>query len=117
MALHITGDDHADQVLSDDPFAGQPAGPDIVRFVSVLSKRPRSTPPTPMTLPSRRKWLLKILSSDNQFVLGLYRRHMKVISYLGTIDRLYGVPVTTRNWNTFIAVAKALNNVRLRDEG
>ncbi len=27
-------------LVSDDPFAGQPAGPDIVRFVSVLSKRP-----------------------------------------------------------------------------
>jgi hypothetical protein len=35
---------------------------------------------------------------------------MKVISYLGTLDRLFGVPVTTRNWNTIIAIAKVLGH-------
>jgi uncharacterized protein (DUF1697 family) len=39
----------------------------------------------------------------------MYRRHMKVIGYLGTLDRLFGVPVTTRNWNTFTAIAKVLD--------
>jgi hypothetical protein len=33
---------------------------------------------------------------------------MKVIGYLGTFDRLFGVPVTTRNWNTITAIAKVL---------
>lgn len=33
---------------------------------------------------------------------------MKVIGYLGTFDRLFGVPVTTRNWNTMTAIAKTL---------
>jgi hypothetical protein len=37
---------------------------------------------------------------------------MKVIGYLGAIDRLFGVPVTTRNWNTITAIAKALNEGR-----
>ncbi|MGZ7040758.1 MAG: hypothetical protein ACXVH7_03095, partial [Thermoanaerobaculia bacterium] len=80
------------------------------RFVSVLSKRPRSAPPTPMTFPSSGKWLLKILARDGRFVFGVYRRHMKVISYLGTLDRLFGVPVTTRNWNTMTAIASVLGN-------
>jgi hypothetical protein len=40
----------------------------------------------------------------------VYRRHMKVISYLGTFDRLFGVPVTTRNWNTIIAISRVLSN-------
>jgi hypothetical protein len=82
--------------------------PDIVRFVSVLSRLPRSEPPLPMKLPSGGKWLLKVLARDDRFVLGLYRRHMKVIGYLGTLDRLFGVPVTTRNWNTITAIAKLL---------
>jgi hypothetical protein len=30
------------------------------------------------------------------------------ISYLGAFDRLFGVPVTTRNWNTISAIAKVL---------
>jgi hypothetical protein len=33
---------------------------------------------------------------------------MKAIRYLGTLDRLFGVPVTTRNWNTITAVARVL---------
>jgi uncharacterized protein (DUF1697 family) len=40
----------------------------------------------------------------------VYRRHMKVISYLGTLDRLFGVPATTRNWNTITAIARVLGN-------
>jgi uncharacterized protein (DUF1697 family) len=61
-----------------------------------------------MSFPSSGKWLLKILARDNRFVFGVYRRHMKAIGYLGTLDRLFGVPVTTRNWNTITAIAKVL---------
>ena len=98
------------RLMSGDHFAGQPARPDIVRFVSVLSRRPRAAPPTPITFPSSGKWLLKILARDNRFVFGVYRRHMKVIGYLGTFDRLFGIPATTRNWNTIIAIARVLRN-------
>jgi uncharacterized protein (DUF1697 family) len=98
------------RLMSHRHFADQPARPDIVRFVSVLSKRPRSAPSTPRRFPSRGKWLLKILARDNRFVFGVYRRHMKVISYLGRLDRLFRVPVTTRNWNTITAIARVLGN-------
>jgi hypothetical protein len=40
----------------------------------------------------------------------MYRRHMKVIGFLGALDRLYGVPMTTRNWNTIAAIAKVLHS-------
>ena len=63
-----------------------------------------------MIFPSRGRWLLKILARQNRFILGMYRRHMKVIGYLGVLDRLYGVPVTTRNWNTMVAIAEVLQN-------
>jgi uncharacterized protein (DUF1697 family) len=98
------------RLMSHNHFADQPVRPDIVRFVSVLSVRPRSAPSMPMSFPSSGKWLLRILARDNRFVFGLYRRHMKVISYLATFDRLFGVPVTTRNWNTITAIAKALGS-------
>ena len=99
-------------LMSRNPFSDAPPRPDIVRFVSVLSKRPSSAPSTPMRFPSSGKWLLKILARDNRFVFGVYRRHMKVISYLGTLDRLFGVPVTTRNWNTIAAIATVLGYAR-----
>ncbi len=98
------------RLISQNHFADQLVRPDIVRFVSVLCQRPRSAPSTPMSFPSRGKWLLKILARDNRFVFGVYRRHMKVISYLGALDRLFGVPLTTRNWNTITAIARVLGH-------
>jgi uncharacterized protein (DUF1697 family) len=98
------------RLMSQNHFADQPLRPDIVRFVSVLSRRPHLAPTTPMIFPSSGKWLLKILARDNRFVFGVYRRHMKVIGYLGTFDRLFGVPVTTRNWNTITAIARVLGH-------
>jgi len=98
------------RLMSQDHFADQPVRPDIVRFVSVLSKRSASMPSTPMIFPSTGTWLLKILARDDRFVFGVYRRHMKVIGYLGKLDRLFGAPVTTRNWNTITAIAKVLGS-------
>jgi uncharacterized protein (DUF1697 family) len=97
------------RLTSSDVFAGSPDTPDIVRFVSVLSRRPRLAPTLPIQLPAEGAWLLKVLARDDRFVFGLYRRHMKVIGYLGALDRLFGAPVTTRNWNTIAAIGKVLN--------
>ena len=96
------------KLTSKDPFSGQPSGPDITRFVSVLHKRLPAPPPLPLSLPSDDDWLLKIIAIQGQFVLGLYRRQMKAISYLGKVEKLLDVPVTTRNWNTIEKVAKIL---------
>jgi len=98
------------RMLSADHFAGQPERPDIVRFVSLLSRRPRLAPSMPMSFPSSGTWLLKILARDNRFVFGVYRRHMKAIGYLGALDRVFGVPVTTRNWHTMTGIAGVLGN-------
>jgi uncharacterized protein (DUF1697 family) len=98
------------RLISRDFFSDHLVRPDIVRFVSVLSRSPRSAPPMPFSLPSTGKWLVKILARENRFVVGLYRRHLKVIGYLGTLDRIFGVPATTRNWNTMTAIAKVLNS-------
>jgi uncharacterized protein (DUF1697 family) len=101
-------------LISKNPFEGQSMRPGEVRFVSVLSQRPRLTPSTPMRFPSSGPWLMKILSRRNRFVIGMYRRHMKVIGFLGALDRLYGVSVTTRNWNTIAAIARVLGNDQMR---
>jgi uncharacterized protein (DUF1697 family) len=96
------------RLMSHDFFAGHAARPDLVRFVSVLSARPRSTPRTPMSLPSSGEWLVKIFAREDRFIVGLYRRRMKVISYLSELDRVFGVPATTRSWSTLEAIAKLL---------
>ncbi len=102
------------KLTSKDPFSHEPpvrlgpSGPDITRLVSVLHKRPRILPALPFSLPSDDDWLLKIIAIENRFVLGLYRREMKAISYLGKIEKFLGVPVTTRNWNTIEKIANIL---------
>jgi uncharacterized protein (DUF1697 family) len=77
--------------------------------VSVSAKRLRTLPPLPLTLPSDDDWLVKIIAIQDKFVLGLYRRQMRAITYLGKIEKQFGVPVTTRNWNTIEKVAKILS--------
>jgi uncharacterized protein (DUF1697 family) len=95
-------------LASKDPFVGEPSGPNITRFVNVLAKRLRTPPPLPLSLPPDDSWLVKIIAIQSRFVLGLYRRQMKAITYLGKIEKLLGVPATTRNWNTIQKVVKIL---------
>jgi uncharacterized protein (DUF1697 family) len=101
------GDDVLD-LASGNPFAGQPAGPNIVRFVSILAKPVRHLLSTPIRLPSDAEWSLKVLAYNGCFVFGVYRREMKAIRYLGQLDKIFGAPATARNWNTITAVARIL---------
>ncbi len=96
-------------LMSRNPYARLPVSHDIVRFVSVLSRRPRAEPSMPLSIPSNGTWLVRILARKDRFVFGLYRRRMKSIGYLGTLDRHFGVPVTTRNWNTITAIARIVS--------
>lgn len=40
---------------------------------------------------------------------------MRAITCLGQIDKLFGAPVTTRNWNTINAVVRVLKAPRTND--
>jgi hypothetical protein len=42
---------------------------------------------------------------------------MKTIGYLGQIDKLFGVPTTTRNWKTMVAIVRILQARRERGKG
>lgn len=97
-------------LLSNNPFGEGPAPAGSVRFVSVLERVPRTSPRLPVRMPSRGKWLLQVLGRRGRFVFGRYRRHMKVIGYLGSLDRLFGTQAITRNWNTINAVTSAIRN-------
>jgi uncharacterized protein (DUF1697 family) len=97
------------RLVSQDYFAGHPERPDVVRFVSVLCRRPRSAPPLPLTLPPSGKWMLKILTRDERFVVGVHRRQMKAIGYLGKLDRIFGESAITRSWATMNAIAKVVD--------
>jgi hypothetical protein len=52
---------------SGNRFDDEPSRSDIVRFVSVLAKRPPVLPSTPIRIPGDGKWLLRILSTHDRF--------------------------------------------------
>jgi len=93
----------------DDPFGFKPASPGIVRFMSVLTGYGRTRPMLPVMLPSTGDWLVRVVALRDRLVFGEYRRHMRTIAYLGQLDALFGVPVTTRNWNTVRTILRVLN--------
>ena len=97
------------RLASENPFGSGRVRPDSVRFVTILAKPSRVRPSTAVTFPREGKWLVRVLASTDRFVVGEYRRHMKTISYLGKLDKMFGVPVTTRNWNTIKAILRVLN--------
>ncbi len=90
------------------PFGARPSPPDVVRFVSILSKAGAVRASLPVSYPSDGEWLVRVMACEGQFVFGMYRRHMKTIGYLGQIDKIYGAPATTRNWNTIAAIFRIL---------
>ena len=94
----------------ENPFGTEPPRADVVRFVSVLSEARRARPFVPIQFPPDGEWLVRVIALKNRFVCGEYRRHMKTISYLGQIDKLFGVPATTRNWNTIVSIVRILND-------
>ena len=57
-------------LTAQNPYTGIPLRPDLVRFVSVLSRRPSLAPSVPMTFPSSGKWLVRILARDDRYVSG-----------------------------------------------
>lgn len=95
---------------SENPFDSAAPRPDVVRFLSILARTSRVMPPLPITFPPCGPWLLRIIAAKGRLVFGEYRRQMKAIGYLGRIDKLFGAPATTRNWNTIMAVVRLLKS-------
>ena len=93
---------------AEHPFGAESAAADITRFVSILPKAGKLDIALPVAFPADGEWLVRVIEARGRFVFGTYRRHMKTIGYLGQIDKLFGAPATTRNWNTITAIVRIL---------
>ncbi len=93
---------------TENPFTAEASTPDVVRFVSILSKPGGVRAALPVAFPAEGEWLVRVMAAEGQFVFGMYHRHMKTIGYLGQIDKLFGEPATTRNWNTITTIVRTL---------
>ena len=95
------------QVLArSEPFRKAQAGKGIDRFVSVMQKPPRSKPQLPIEQPVGKKWEVRIIGVVGRFALSI-RRIGKTYSN-AVVEKYFGVPATTRNWNTIEAICEVL---------
>jgi len=72
------------ELVSQDPFPGQRSTRrDIVQFVSVQAKQQQPFCAPPFSVPTTGRWCVKVLSQYKRFVIGMHRREMAAIKYLG----------------------------------
>jgi uncharacterized protein (DUF1697 family) len=98
------------RLTADNPFGREAPQPDVVRFVTILSKPRRLSATLPVALPAEGPWFVRVIARRNRIACGVYRRHMKTIGYLGQMDKLFGAPATTRNWSTVDTVVRILKS-------
>jgi uncharacterized protein (DUF1697 family) len=91
------------------PFSNSPAGNDTRPFVSVLAKRPSTLPRLPISQPPGEKWQVRIVAVSGKLVLSLWRRLGKTMLYPNeVVEKHFGAPATTRNWNTIVTLCGIL---------
>ncbi|MBV8705815.1 MAG: DUF1697 domain-containing protein [Acidobacteriaceae bacterium] len=101
----------------ENPFGAEPLHPDVIRFVSVLSKAGRRKVSLPIAFPAGEEWFVRIIGSEHRLVFGVYRRHMRAIRYFSQIDKLFGAPATTRSWSTMLSVLRVLKDDKQATNG
>ena len=78
------------------------------RFVSVLQKVPRPTPPLPIEQPAGDKWELRVVAIVGKFALSFRRPGPKDVYPNAVIEKQLDIPATTRNWNTIETICELL---------
>jgi uncharacterized protein (DUF1697 family) len=95
-------------LAKENPLKGE-TGNDIDAHVTILAKRSTKLPKLPIYAPSKDKWEIKISRVVETAVLSLRRRIENGRLYPNQIiEKLFGIPATTRTWNTIEKVAKIL---------
>ena len=95
-------------LAKENPLKGE-TGKAIDAHVTILARRPTKLPKLPIYAPFKDKWEIRISSVIETAVLSLRRRVEGGRLYPNQIvEKLLGIPATTRTWNTIEKVAKIL---------
>jgi uncharacterized protein (DUF1697 family) len=91
------------------PFKKLAFSKDHRAWVAVLTGKPTRPIALPHITPTEGEWLVRCDALDGAFALGQWRRHpTKFVIPANTIEKVIGVLVTVRWWETMEKVAKAL---------
>jgi len=97
-------------LANETTFLSEGSKKDIRPFVSVLAKRPGKLPKLPILQPVGASWEVQVVSVIGCFALSLHRRQGPRGIYPNeVVEKQFGLPATTRNWNTIEAIYDILN--------
>lgn len=97
------------ELVDSDPFKDAAVPPEAKRFLTVVQKPIRKRPEMPIDMPAGRAWEVRILAIRGLFIMSLWRRMGKGVLYPNeVVEKTFGIPATTRNWNTLTAIRQIL---------
>jgi len=90
------------------PFAGRPLAKDERAWAAVLCGKPTKRPSLPHLAPAGKDWSVRIERIEGSLVLGILHRRPKFLFPNQVVEKEFGVPATTRWWDTIEKVAQIL---------
>jgi uncharacterized protein (DUF1697 family) len=91
------------------PFADPPAGKDLRELVTVLSKKPTVLPKLPVRRPDGKDWQVDFFRISGPFAFSFWRRGSGALIYPNSVvEKVLGIPGTTRSWSAIEKACGAL---------
>ena len=88
-----------------------PYGKDLKTMVSVLAATPKSAPKLPASVPEGAEWQVRVTDVQGPFVTSVWRRREGRFVYPNeVVEKLFGVPATTRGWSTIETLRKIVES-------
>jgi uncharacterized protein (DUF1697 family) len=92
-------------IVARAPFGPAPAASDEKRYLAFLSRPPRTRPRLPIEAPHEGLTILA-LAGDDVLVLSRAVGQGRSGFPNALVERAFGVPATSRNWNTVVKIAR-----------
>lgn len=93
------------------PFAKLRAADGARPHVSVLARTPARSPRLPLLRPDGASWQVRLFALSGRFALSVRRAGPGAMVYPNeVVEAAFGVPATTRNWDTMLSVCEALES-------
>jgi uncharacterized protein (DUF1697 family) len=92
-----------------EPFPKTPPGDDVRKMLTVLASKPKAVPRLPLDRPAGDRWQVRVVGISGRFVLSFWRPDPTRLIYLDA-EKDFGVPGTTRTWNTVEKIRKILQS-------
>jgi uncharacterized protein (DUF1697 family) len=96
-------------LVASDPFKRHRERPDVIQFAGILLKGRTPATDSPVTIPPKGQWSVKVLERRGRYVLGLHRREMKAIGCLQQLESIFRSKITIRSWSTLKKIARSVS--------